>query len=103
VATLQHAAIEVPHSGLLRRDAQPEGRQPLFHFSTKPVGVALISERRHEVVGEARQLSEAFAGLLEASFGRPAGVAARQSLCPRFAVRVTLHSAGLDCCWLARP
>jgi hypothetical protein len=68
VATLQQAAVEVPHSGLLRRYAQPKGHQSLFHLPTKPFGVVSVPERRYEVVGEARQLSEATAGLLEASF-----------------------------------
>ena len=41
---LQQAAVEVQQRCLLGRDPQPKGRQPLFHFLPKPLGIRVVLE-----------------------------------------------------------
>jgi hypothetical protein len=66
--SMQQAAVEAQHRRLLGRDVQLEGRQSLFYFPSKSLGVFSVLERRHEVVGVSGELRPSSAALLEAPF-----------------------------------
>src|SRR3954465_4194950 len=65
---MQQVAVEVQHCGLLWRDVQLEGRQPLLYFLSKALCVFPILKRRHEVVAVPGEFRPASATLLEAPF-----------------------------------